>query len=109
MRTQSDHDLRSLALHRIVVQKMQRDPALSMSALALVRRWKCKATPGVMVYLEAWEKVLLQGLDACREAALQQNEWGNSLRQSSPLPCLLTNAERFTFLKSWREGEYATQ
>lgn len=109
MRTQSEHDLRSLAMHRLVVQKMEHDPALLSRAHALVRRWRETATVGTLPYLDAWDQILGQGLQACCAAALQQNEWGNALRQSSPLSCLLTNAERFAFLKSWRGDGHATQ
>ena len=34
--------------------------------------------------------------------ALAQGEHANAMRQASPLACLLSNAERFAFLKNWR-------
>jgi len=53
-------------------------------------------------YLDAWQHVMDQGVDACLLLAAEESEWGNAMRQASPLACLLSNQERFAFLKQWK-------
>lgn len=104
MRTPQELDQRSLALHRLVADKVRRDAALLDRAKSIVQRWHRTASPRTFVYLDAWLALLDKGEDACLAAATEESDWGNALRQASPLACLLTNQERFAFLKQWNQS-----
>jgi hypothetical protein len=104
MRTPQELDQRSLALHRLVADKVRRDAALLERAKLILQRWHTTASPRTFVYLDAWQGLLEKGEDACLAAATEESDWGNALRQASPLACLLTNQERFAFLKQWNQS-----
>jgi hypothetical protein len=102
MRTHQDLDQRSLALHRLVAQKVRRDPSLFARADAILRHWRAIASPRTHAYLDEWRRLIDAGADACLAVAEEDSERAAALRQASPLACLLTNEERFRFLKEWR-------
>ncbi|MBK9347288.1 MAG: hypothetical protein IPN06_13190 [Burkholderiales bacterium] len=104
MRTPQELDNRSLALHRLVADKVRRDVALLDRAKEIVQRWHQTASPRTFVYLDAWQDLLEKGEAACLAAATEESEWANAMRQASPLACLLTHQERFAFLKQWRQS-----
>lgn len=104
MRTHHELDSRSLALHRLVADKVRRDAALLDRARATLQRWHQTASPRTFVYLDVWQALLEEGEDACLAAATEESEWANALRQASPFACLLTNQERFAFLKQWNKS-----
>ena len=103
MTTHKELDLRSLALHQCVVDKVRNDVALLDKARSTLRRWHQTASPRTFGYLDAWQRLLDQDVDTCLAAATEQSEWGDAMRQASPLSCLLTKQERFAFLKNWKE------
>jgi hypothetical protein len=110
MRTHQEIDQRSLALHRLVAAKIRNDPALLDKARAILRRWRETVCANTQPYLEEWQRLIDQGADACLSVAVEDSERATALRQSSPLSCLLTNQERFRFLKEWnRNHDHATQ
>lgn len=102
MRTHPNLDRRSLLLHQQVAAKIQANPALLTQAKATLARWRTTVSPNSLVYLDEWQRVLDAGLDACLALALDAGEHATAMRQSSPLACLLSNAERLEFLKQWK-------
>jgi hypothetical protein len=96
-------DRRSLALHRLVADKLRADPALLQRARSTLERWMAQPTPA-RPYLEEWQRLIDAGVDECLRVALADSERAAALRQSSPLACLLTNPERFRFLKDWADA-----
>lgn len=104
MPTHQELDQRSLALHQLIAKKIRRDAALFDKAQAVLDRWRKTASPRGQGYLEAWQSLMDQGVDACLTGATQNSQWGDAMRQASPLACLLTNQERFSFLKQWKES-----
>ena len=106
--THQDLDRRSLALHRLVAEKMRRDPALLGIVRKNMARWRTIATPNDSHYLDEWDRLLQAGLDAALSVATSESESAQALRQSSPFTGILTARERFTFLKSWKASN-ATQ
>jgi hypothetical protein len=42
------------------------------------------------------------GVDACLAVAVEDSQRAAALRQSSPFSGVLSNRERFAFLKAWR-------
>lgn len=102
MPTHQELDQRSLALHQLVAEKVRQDQSLLLKAQAVLNHWHQTASPRTFVYLDAWQNLLDQGLDACLAGATEASERGDALRQASPLACLLTSRERFAFLKQWK-------
>jgi hypothetical protein len=107
MPTHQELDQRSLALHRLVADKMRHDAALLEKAKSILARWYETTSPRTHVYLFQWQQLFEQGLDVCLAAATEDSEYAAALRQASPLACLLTNQERFAFFKSW-SAEHAS-
>ncbi|MDB5846363.1 MAG: hypothetical protein JWP29_115 [Rhodoferax sp.] len=92
MQFHQDIDARSLALHRLIAQRVARDPALLARA---------------QLYLREWAGRLAQGAEACLAVAVKDPQRAAALRQCSTFTNFLSNAARFAFLKSWKS--HATQ
>lgn len=101
MRTHQEIDQRSLAMHRLVADKIRRDPALFEKAKGTLARWRTIVCPASQPYLEEWERLMEQGMDACLTVAVEDSERATALRQSSPFAGILTNQERFAILREW--------
>ena len=102
MRTHQEIDARSLAMHRVVADKLQRDPGLLDQAMRTLERWRATASPGVQPYLEEWERILGRGLGVTVEVLLDGSERATALRQCSPFAGVLSSRERFSFLREWK-------
>ena len=92
----SDHsrlDERSLALHRLVVEKVQADPALLDKAQENVRRWQ-EASGSPSLALAEWEEILSAPVDQVAAFLVERSERATRLRQSSPFAGILTEDER---------------
>lgn len=97
-----DLDRRSRELHRLVVQKIDREPALFHKVPATLSRLRQIVDPRSHPYLDQWQALVDQGRDACLAKALEDSESADALRQCSPFTGILTNQERFEFLRQWR-------
>jgi len=104
MRTHQEIDERSLALHRLVVEKIRKNPALFDRARLTLARYRRSVCGRSQPYLREWERLMNQGMDACLDAAVAGSERATAMRQSSPFSGILTNRERFAFLKTWNSG-----
>ena len=107
MRTHQEIDRRSLALHRLVAERVMRDPALFEKARLTLSKWRQTVCVASQPYLEEWERLMNQGVDACLSVAVEDSERAAVLRQSSPFSGVLTNRERFAFLRQWRRDHEA--
>jgi hypothetical protein len=107
MRTHDEIDQRSLALHRLVAKRVMRDPALFEKARMTLVRWRQTVCIASQPYLEEWESLMNQGIEACLSVAVEDSQRAAALRQSSPFSGVLTNRERFAFLKQWRSEHEA--
>ena len=103
---QQDHDQRSLALHRLVVERMRADPALMERATSIVARWLSMDSSHSRPYHQAWSDALNQGLEVTAKLACADDERSTALRQSSTLSCLLSPEERGAFWRAWKEGRF---
>lgn len=101
MRTHQEIDERSLALHRLVVQKIRQEPILFDKAKATLSRWRKTGCVNSQPYLDEWDRLMNQGIEVCLAMAVEDSQWAIDLRQSSPFSGILTNQERFAFLKTW--------
>lgn len=102
MRTHQEIDERTLAMHRLVAEKIRQDPALFNKAKATLARWRNRVSINSQPYLHEWEALMNQGIEACLAVAVEESERATALRQSSPFAGLLTHQDRFTFLKTWK-------
>ncbi len=104
MRTHQEIDARSLAMHRLIAEKVRRDPALLEAAKATLARWRSIGDGSTRPYDEQWERVLNEGLEATVRIALEESERGGAMRQCSPFPGILAPRERFAFLRAWKDS-----
>lgn len=102
MQTHQEVDRRSLALHRLVADKIRNDPELFDHAGQTVARWKTIVSVNTQPYIAQWELLIQSGMETCLAAAVEDSEHATLLRKSSPFAGLLTNQERFSFLRAWR-------
>lgn len=100
MKTHQDIDERSLAMHRLIAEKLRHEPALFEQVKVTLARWRTTVSPSSQPYLEEWESLMNQGMDACLAVAVEDSERAKALRQSSPFAGILNNQERFAFLKT---------
>lgn len=107
MHTHQEVELRSLALHRLVAEKIRRDPALMRRAEATLRHWRTRVSPASQPYIEDWERLVHQGLDVCLAIAVEDSPRATALRQCSPFTGVLTHQERFSFLRDWGRAHAA--
>ena|SRR5436190_2008772 len=107
MRTHQQIDQRSLAMHRLIAAKIRRDRALFEKAKATLARWRDNVSGHSQPYLEEWERLMNQNMEACLGVAVQDTEWAAAMRQCSPFAGALTNRERFAFLKTWNRDHAA--
>jgi hypothetical protein len=99
----SDHrrlDERSLALHRLIAQKLQAAPALLERARDNLRRWQ-QAKPIPSPALTEWEHIMSNPVDEVVAFLVERSERATRLRQSSPFCGILTEAERRAVYESY--------
>ena len=104
MPSHEELDARSLALHRLVVRKIRREPELFENVLATLTRWQSSVSPSARPYLTAWARAAREDVEGCLELAVEDSEHATAMRQSSPFCAVLTHKERFEFLTSWKQG-----
>ncbi len=101
MRRPQEMDERSLALHRLFAAKIRREPTLLDHAKQTLARWRSTVCVSSQPYLKEWGQVLNLGLDDSLNFAAEDSQRANAMRQSSPFSSILSNPERFAFLKKW--------
>jgi hypothetical protein len=103
MRTHYDLDERSLRLHRLIAEKLRREPQRFAMVQATLAHWQQVVDPRAQPYVQSWQELARQGMQACLEAAVQPTEQGQALRQASPFAGVLTHKERFAFFREWAQ------
>lgn len=98
-----DKHRRSLALHRLIAERIRRDPALLDRARKTLDRWMAmnprnRAEPDLI----EWRAAIDQGIDATIALMIDPGEHATDLRQSAPFTGILTDDERRAFLAGWR-------
>ncbi len=104
----SDHerlDQRSLALHRLVAEKVLADPALLDKARGTVRRWQ-EGQGSKSLALAEWELILAGTPDQVTRFLVEGSERATRLRQSSPFTGILTEPERLAIYESYSTRTY---
>ena len=108
MKTHQEIDERSLAMHRLVAERVAQDPRLFAKAQGTLARWRESVCVSSQPYLEDWERLMKRGVEACLAAAVEDSPRAAALRQSSPFSGVLSNKERFAFLRDWRWSHEAS-
>ena len=88
--------LETLWLHRAVAGRLVRDPRAVMAAAAInLRRLRRMHPAGrAWEWLDRWDAVLDQGVEAVLDALTSSAEYAVELRETSPFAGILTEAER---------------
>lgn len=107
MRTHQEIDERSLALHCVIADKIRAHPEFFEHVRQTLARWRTTVSSSSQPYLEEWECLMNQGIDVCLDMAVEDSERATALRQSSPFTGVLTNKERFIFLREWNRENAA--
>jgi len=96
----------TLAAHRLAVERLHRDPALTAQAIAVLQRWRQQAGGPSHCdrYWNEWEQLLQQGPAAVETAVCASTAHAATLRSVSPLGRFLLPAERFRMLREAREA-----
>lgn len=92
-------DRQSLLMHREAVRMLKVDPLLAERALAILARWVPHVCSRSSPLRERWAQIILE---RDWDAALEESERGNQLRQASPLSILLPNKVRLAIIQSMR-------
>jgi len=104
----SDHsrvDERSLAMHRLVAEKLRADPALLAKALENLRRWQKNEGSPTLTFAE-WEGILGGPAAQVAQFLEERSERATRLRQSSPFAGILTDSERQAIYESYSTRAY---
>ena len=102
----NDHrrlDLRSLALHRMVADKLAANPALLEIAQCNLIRWR-EHMQGT--WLDEWDAYLNGPFDQLLAFLREDSETATRLRQSSPFAGILTEQERLAIYESYSARTY---
>jgi hypothetical protein len=97
-------DRQSLLMHREAVRMLQADPLLAERALAILARWDTHVCGRSRPLRERWAQIISE---RDWDAALEESERGNQLRQASPLSILLPNKVRLAIIQSVRREKDA--
>ena len=96
-----ENDLKSLALHQLIVRKIEGDPVLFECVRQKLDSWRNESEWFRRPYLGKWVTALNEGVDVVLALAIEDSERGQVLRQASPFAGILSEAERTEFLISW--------
>jgi hypothetical protein len=94
-------DAKSLALRKLMVEKIRREPALFDCVQLTLDRWHHETLMGKRPYFVAWQALVYKGMEATLALAVEVSERGQSMRQASPFAGILTEGERQDFLAAW--------
>ncbi len=101
MRTHEWIDQRSLAMDRLVANRLRRRPDLVNRARTVLDRWTARTDRPLAVWDE-WRTILdTYSLDRLLDLLESDSEEARRLRQSSPFCGILTPEERLRVLKDY--------
>jgi excisionase family DNA binding protein len=98
--------LESLWLHRALAGKVVANPPLLLAAAAInLRRLRRMHPEGrAWEWLDRWDAVLEEGVEAVLDALTSSAEYAVELRRASPFAGILTELERRTVLEAFAES-----
>ncbi|MBI5383412.1 MAG: hypothetical protein HZA90_01855 [Verrucomicrobia bacterium] len=94
-------DARTLAMCRLIADKLRHDPTLVRVALRNLERWKQTLQPWPRA-LSEWEEILERHpLEEVLRVLTEESEEGARRRQNQPFAGVLTQRERMEFLQQY--------
>lgn len=99
-------ELRSLALHRAVAERVRRDPAVVERARRTVARWLSEERSPY--YARAWAEILSSPVARICEVLVADDEWSRALRQATPFAGVIEPKERWRIWREARSSHEAT-
>jgi hypothetical protein len=93
------HDERSLAIHKLVAERIRADPSVLDVPRKRVAEWQrtCTMNPK---YPQAWTEMLNGPIDRLLDLLVDPGEWATELRHVSPFAGMIDMATRE---RVWRE------
>ena len=107
MNPHSAIDARSLAMDRLIADRLRKDPAVLVKARNVLERWLASCDDSVRPVFEEWRAILDGPLSVIIETLEGEDEDSVRLRQSSPFCGILTPAERTAILMSHAHDQRA--
>jgi hypothetical protein len=90
---------RSVAYHRVVAEKLRRDPRVLERARQRVADW-LRSPVGPPRYARSWREVLERDVESVAAFLVERSDRADELRQSSPFAGALDASKRW---RIWRE------
>lgn len=90
---------RSLAIHRVVADRLREDPGLIAGARSRAAGWLADGSVH-RVYAEAWHKLLCGPIERLLEVLTDRGETARALRQCSPFAGIVDPRTRW---RIWRD------
>jgi len=103
----SDHiriDERSLALHKVIAEKLLQNPDLLQKGKENIKRWRSQGVESSA--FKEWEDIIDKGIKDTVAALKSNNEKYIRLRQSTPFTGMLTTEERKNIFESFTIKTY---
>ncbi len=95
-------DARSLAMHAVIAEKIQRDPRLLDIARRNLDRWQAKWGDRSPIWVDQWREILKRPRPEIAALLTEPSEAAASLRQSTPFAGVLTPIERRRIYAAFR-------
>ena len=93
---------RSLALHRLIAEKVRSEPELIAQALARIERWRAGGTLSEP-YARRWTELLRGDREELIRVMTESSEIGRELRQTTPFAGVIDARTRWRVWRSVRE------
>lgn len=100
-------ELRSLAYHRLIAQRLADRPELRANALGRAQQWLMSGGPTHPTWASAWVELLAGPLDVLIERLGADDEPMRALRQCTPFAGAITPQERWALHRQVRQEESA--
>jgi transcriptional regulator with XRE-family HTH domain len=99
-------DLRSLAYHRAVVEKLKSEPTAVLRKAHLNLKMMTKKHPDVKKLFDCWKQWLALPVDQLVIFCLDTSLFARDMRQVTPFAGVLSAKERVDILKKFRKGKH---
>lgn len=95
-------EARSLAMHAVIAQKIERDPKLLDVPRNNLKRWSARWENEVPAWYDEWRGIMNRSWADIAAIITEPSEEGARLRQSSPFAGVLSAAERKRIYAAFR-------
>ena len=95
-------ELRSIAFHRLVAGRLERDPDVLTKAQLRVDEWISSGGPVHPHWAHRWQELLARPVPEIAAALVRDDEEMRDLRQNTPFAGALTPEERWQIVREVR-------